>query len=599
MPNGTMSGSTGGSTNVRVRNRLVLYNKVMQRNTRHGPRAPYLSFLVIVLTLLPALAGCDVDPNPQPTPTPPPPPTPTVPNRPRAGTLNIRLASDIRADGSYWSLNPWTAGFDANAQAVTGLIFSGLTKIDNRLQPQPDLAERWEVSADGTLLTFHLRKDVAWHDGAPFTAEDVVWSYGMLRQVSAQNTAMVHLQEWVQKVEAVDPVTSTVRFTLKGRYSPILADMALPILPSHVLSGTAPADFAGSMSEQPVGTGPFVLEERRPGQSISLKASERYYGGGPLIERVVFVVAPELSVAEGAVRDGTLQFAQLDPGRAERLVGEGKGIQGGSFNELGYDFVAFNMRETRVFSDTRLRQAFAYALDKQGIVFNATGGGGDPVWTDVNKASWAYNTEAPQVNANPDEARGLLAEAGWVDTNGDGVVEKDGKPLAVSLYVRNDNEVRVRAAQSMVEPLMRAGIRLTVQPADFQTSILARISPTTNPPFDFDLVMLGWTRTGPDPDSFALFHSTQIPTVAAPALLNIPGFQAPEYDDLAFQARATYDFGQRREMYGRTQAIVADQLPYYFLWAEKFAAVAGPSVHGDIDFTSPRYLWNINVWWIE
>ncbi|MEO5953128.1 MAG: ABC transporter substrate-binding protein [Chloroflexia bacterium] len=573
----------------------------MQRNARRTLRVPYRPLLLLLLILLPILAGCDVDPAPTPTPTPkPPPPTPTVPNRPRSGTLNIRLASDQHTDGTQWTLNPWLAGFDGNAQAVTDLIFSGLTKIDNHLQPQPDLAESWDISADGTLITFHLRKDVTWHDGKPFTAADVVWSYTALRQIAAQDTAMVHLQEWVQGVEAVDPVTSTVRFTLKAPYSPILGDMAWPILPSHILSGTAPSDLATSpFNEAPIGTGPFMLEERRPGQAITLKASDHYYGGGPLLERVVFVVAQDDGVSENAMRDGTLQFAQLPPAAAEKLVGEDKGIKGGSFNELGFDYIAFNLRDTHVFSDTRLRQAFAYALDKQGIVFNASSGADDPVWTDVNKAAWAYNADAPKIDGKPDESRRLLSEAGWTDTNGDGYVDRDGKPLVVSLFVRSDNTARVNAAKAMVEPLARVGISLTVQPADFQTAIPARISPNTNPPFDFDLVMLGWTRTGPDPDSFALFHSTQIPTLASPALLNIPGFQAPEFDDLAFRARATYDFGQRRDEYARMQSIVADQLPYYFLWAQKYGVVAGPTVHGDIDFASPRYLWNINVWWIE
>ncbi len=573
----------------------------MPHNARRALSVPhFLPLLLALVALLPSLAGCDINPTPQPTPAPPPPPTPTVPDKPRSGTLNIRLANDARSDGTYWSLNPWFVGYDENAQEVMGLIFSGLTKIDNHLQPQPDLAERWEAGPDGTTLTFHLRRDVTWQDGAPFTAQDVIWSYDTLRQVPAQNTAMVHLQEWVQKVEAIDPVTSTVRFTLKGPYSPILADMALPVLPSHILSGTTPTDLATSpFNDKPVGTGPFKLDERRQGQSISLAANEHYYGGGPLIERVVFVVAPDNGIAEDAIRNNTLQLAQLSPASAERLVGEGKGIKGGSYNELGYDFIAFNLRETHVFSDTRLRQAFALALDKQKLVFDATGGADDPVWTDVNKASWAYNPDAPQLNGNPDQARKLLADAGWSDTNGDGVVDRDGKPLAVSLYVRNDSDVRLKAAQEMVDPLAQVGISLTVQPADFQTSILARISPTTNPPFNFDLVMLGWTRTGFDPDLFALFHSTQIPTVVAPALLNIPGFQAPEYDALAFSARATYDFNQRKSMYDRMQAIVADQLPYYFLWAQKFGVVAAPSLHGDIDFSSPRYLWNVNVWWIE
>lgn len=580
---------------------IAVYNIVMQRNNLRTFSVLYRPFLLVLVVILPLLAGCDSEPAPTPTPTPqPPPPTPTIPNRPRSGTLNVRLASDQRSDGTQWTLNPWLAGFDANAQEVTGLIFSGLTRIDNHLQPQPDLAQSWDVSADGTVITFHLRPDVTWQDGAPFTSEDVVWSYATLRQIAAQDTSMVHLQEWVQRVETVEPVTTTVRFTLKSPYSPILADFAWPILPRHILSDTAPSDIASSpFNQAPVGTGPFKLEERRPGLSISLKAVDKYYGGGPLIDRVVFVVAQDDGVSEGAVRDNTLQLAQLSPAAAERLVGEGKGVRGGSYNELGFDYLAFNLRDTHVFSDTRLRQAFAYALDKQGLVFNATGGADDPVWTDVNKSSWAYNADVPKIDGKPDEARRLLAEAGWVDSNGDGYVEKDGKTLAVSLFVRSDSTSRVAVAHAMVEPLARVGISLTVQPADFQTSIRARISPDTNPPFDFDLVMLGWTRTGPDPDSFALFHSTQIPTLAAPALLNIPGFQAPEFDDLAFRARATYDFGQRREQYGRMQAIVADQLPYYFLWAEKFGVVVGPTVHGDIDFASPRYLWNINGWWIE
>jgi peptide/nickel transport system substrate-binding protein len=140
---------------------------------------------------------------------------------------------------------------------------------------------------------------------------------------------------------------------------------------------------------------------------------------------------------------------------------------------------------------------------------------------------------------------------------------------------------------------------LKVQPADFDTSIRAHISPNAQPPFDFDAVILGWTRTTVDPDSFALFHSSQIPTQASPGLLNIPGFQAPEFDSLSIQGRSTYDYGQRHDMYARVQAIVADQLPYYFLWAQKFGVVAGPKLQGDIDFSSPEYLWNINAWWVQ
>ena len=547
--------------------------------------------------LVVSLPACDFGPapaNPTPTPTAHVPPTPTVPDRPRAGTIFARLSGDVL------TLNPWFGGMDRDTHDVTGLVFSGLTRLDNHLLPQPDLAERWDVSEDGTQITFHLRQDVRWHDGKPFTAQDVVWSYGTMRRISAENTATLHVQERVRSVEAVDPVTYTVRFTLNQRYAPILADLSLPILPSHILSGTDPGKLAESpFSTAPVGTGPFAFETREPGQSVTLKAVDDYHGQGPLVERFIFVVAPDNSVAENAVRDGTLTLAQLPPGSAERLVTGSGGFRGGAYDELGYDFVAFNLREGRATSDTRVRQAFALALDKQGLAFEATGGGGDPVWSDVNKASWAYNPSVPQYNGDPERARALLSEAGWTDTNGDGVADRDGKPLELTLYVRNDNDVRRKAALAMVDPLARVGIRLKVEPADFNTVILSRISPTARPPFDFDAVMLGWTRTSPDPDSFALFHSSQVPTEGAPNLLNIPGFQAPEYDALSIEARSTYDFARRKELYARMQEIVADQLPYYFLWSEKFGLAASPKLKGDIDFASPRYLWNANTWWLE
>jgi peptide/nickel transport system substrate-binding protein len=563
----------------------------------HRPSSPLRSILVLTVLAL-TWSGCDFSPEPvrvTPRPTSSPvPPTATRPPQRTGGTLTIRLAADAG------SLNPWLSGRDQSAQSVAGLVFGGLTRLDNHLQPQPDLAESWDVSEDGTALTFHLRQGVEWHDGRPFTAEDVVWSYRTLARLRADTPALLHIQETVSAVEAVEPLSYTVRFSLKRRYSPLLADLAMPVLPSHILSGTEPDTLAEApFNQKPVGTGPFAFQERQPNQSITLKSNERYYGGQPSIDRVAFLVAPDDKVAEDALKSGSLMIGQFPPEVAERLVGAGGGIRGGSYNEQGYDFVAFNLRPPRPFSDTRLRKAWAWALDKPGLVFAATGGSSDPVYSDVSKASWAYNPVVPQYGGNPEEARKLLSEAGWVDTNGDGIVEKDGKALEVSLYVRSDSPVRRKAADSMAEQLGRAGIRVKVEPADFGSALLGRISANAHPAFDFDVVMLGWTRSGVDPDPFALFHSSQIPTPASPGLLNFTGFSAPEYDALVIEGRSTYDYGRRKEIYGRTQEIVADQIPYYFLWAQKFGVAAGSKLQGEIDFASPRFLWNVEQWWIR
>ena len=201
----------------------------------HLPRFPWLpgarrlpSFFSLALALV-LLAACDLSfipgPNSSTTPTPPSTPRLPTPTRPpqKPGTLlTIRLTADPP------SFNPWLSGMDANAQSVNGLIFDGLTKLDDHLQPQPGLAESWDISQDGTSITFHLRQGVQWHDGKPFTAQDVIWSYGMLAKVPADTPAALHIQDTVAAVDAIDPVTYTVRFTLRRRYSPLLADLSTP-----------------------------------------------------------------------------------------------------------------------------------------------------------------------------------------------------------------------------------------------------------------------------------------------------------------------------------------------------------------------------------
>ena len=569
--------------------------------TRHMavPSARRSFALVFLLTFTILASACDNSPTPpQPDATATAtagPPTPTLPARPQGGTLTIRL------NGDPASLNPWLARRDPNTEMVAGLLFNGLTRLDNRLQPQPDLADRWEASEDGLALTFHLRTDVVWHDGTPFTAQDVVWSYQTLLGAFPSDTpSLAHIKGTVASVEAVEPVTSTVRFNLKRRDAPLLAELAMPVLPSHILS-QVPLDQlpTTSYNDAPVGTGPFAFESREAAASIVLNANERFFRGGPSVDRAAFLIAPSAEVAVAAIQEGNLLLAQLPPGAAEGLVAVGSGVRGGAYNEYGFDTVVFNLRETRVFSDTRLRQAFALALDKPGMAFAVTGGGGDPVWSDVNKVSWAYNPDLPKLGGDAAMSKQLIAEAGWADTDGDGIVEKNGKPLRIALYVRADNNVRKRAAEAMVQPLRNVGIEAQVELLDFDTALQARLSATTNPPFDFDVVLLGFNRDGTDPDSFDLFHSSQARTSSNPSLLNITGFAAPELDTLLVEGRSTYDFNRRKEIYARTQQIIADQLPFYFLWSEKFGVVAGPKLKGDIDFSSPRYMWNVEQWWIE
>jgi peptide/nickel transport system substrate-binding protein len=570
------------------------------------------------------LTGCDLfAPSPNPTPvsgqTPGAPaaspaatltsgpaataaPSPTTPaNVPRGGTLTVRIAHDVT------TLNPLfvdkgPGNQDAAAAQVTGLIFSGLTRLDDQLRPVPDLAESWDVAPDGLSLTFKLRPGVKWQDGSPLTSADVIWTYNTWLNLTGTTALQYHLRDAVLQIQPASPPESTVRFWLKKPYAPILADLAAPILPKHLL-GDVPLDQldASDFNFKPVGTGPYEFGDHKEGENVILTANPNYYGGPPNISRVAFLVAPDAQVAVNALSQGTLSLAEV-PQAAWEEYSRRPGIQSlftlARYADPSYYFLAFNVREGHALSDPRLRQAWALALNKEPLVRTATGGAGLPIWGDINPASWAFAPDTPRLNNDPARARQLLTQAGWTDSNGDGIVDKGGEPLKISLYVRADDPARRQAAELMGPPLAAVGISTTVVPVDFESVINAKIDPLHDPPFDFHAMVMGWDNQSPDPDDYALFHSSQIRSKSNPNGLNYVGYNSPEYDELSRKARSEYDPVKRAALYAQIQALLAQDLPYYFLCADQHYMVLNHQVQGPINLASPRYLWNVEKWWI-
>ncbi|HEX5692125.1 MAG TPA: ABC transporter substrate-binding protein, partial [Roseiflexaceae bacterium] len=287
--------------------------------------------VTLALFVLVILAGCALDPAPPPPPTPlPPTPTPL----PRGGTLSIRLATDIP------ELRPWQPRSRGEEQVV-GMLYTGLTRLDAKLQPQPDLATTWQPSADGRLITFTLRTDAAWHDGTPLTADDVVYTLSALRELSP-TTALLDDMRRIADVSA--PATNTVVLSLTERYAPIFADLATPILPRHLLIGKdiATLDFWTA----PVGSGPFQFGKREPGASITLDANARFYRGQPLLDHMAFLVAND-QVALEALKDGRLQLAELPWSIGTTISSTLPNVQQASYAENGYYYLAFNLRNGR------------------------------------------------------------------------------------------------------------------------------------------------------------------------------------------------------------------------------------------------------------
>jgi peptide/nickel transport system substrate-binding protein len=557
-------------------------------------RRIFIASVALALFALAVLAGCALDPPPPPTPTPlPPTPTPL----PRGGNLTIRLAADVP------DLRPWQPRSRGEEQ-IASLIYNGLTRLDAKLQPQPDLATSWDASQDGRLITFTLRTDVSWHDGKPFTADDAAYTLSALHELSPTTALLTDIGK-IAQVEA--PTSSTLVISLTDRLASIFADLAVPILPKHLLIGKniATLDFWTA----PVGTGPFQFGQRQPGASVTLLANKRFYRGEPLLDRVALLVG-DPQVATAALKDGRLLLAELPWSAGATISRTIPGIQTGEYPENGYYFMAFNTRAGRPFADARVRNALAAAIDMPRLVRDVTGGQGLPIATSIAPGSWADVMPPPTTTVDLDRARTLLDEAGWKLPDAGAIRQQAGVTLTAQLYVRGDNERRVHAAELIAQAAQQIGIDITVQRADFESVIKSKYAP----PYDFDLLLGSWSNGAGDPgfadyafynpDDFALFHSSQINQGVADtrAVLNIGGFSDPGYDNQSAAARQLYDPAERLKAIRLAQQRIVDQRPYLFLWADRIPVALSPRVttlDGPVDLHTPMYLGNVERWFLK
>lgn len=211
-------------------------------------------------------------------------------------------------DASYF--NPVLAT-DTVSSSVNGLVFNGLVKYDSKIQLTGDLAERWDISKDGLVFTFHLKKGVRWHDGRPFTAEDVLYTYERLVDPEVK-TAFSSNYEKVRKVEAVDPLT--VRVTYKEPFVPALESWGMGILPKHVFGGASGKAFnAHPANKRPVGTGPYRFVSWSVDEKIVLEANPDYFEGRPHVARVIYRIIPDNAVEFLELRGKNIDTMELTP----------------------------------------------------------------------------------------------------------------------------------------------------------------------------------------------------------------------------------------------------------------------------------------------
>ncbi len=482
---------------------------------------------------------------------------------------------------------------ETSTTAITSLIFEGLTRTDGVTQEvEPNLAKAWEVSDDGKTWTFHLREDVEWSDGEPFTASDVVFTFDQLiynPEISTSSRDIFTVEGKTIEVNKID--TFTVEFNLPIKFAPFLRMMTQSILPKHCLKDVVKrGEFSHHWGldadpEDIIGTGPFKLKRFRPGERIVLEKNKSYWQRDefgcrlPYLDELVYVIVRNQDVALLKFLEGEIDYTSVR-GQDYPIVKPQE--DKGNFTvyevgpQLGSNFLVFNQNtsvnpetgKTYInpeklswFTQIKFRKAVAYAIDRQSIIDIVYNGLGYRQYSPVpESAGFFHNPEVKEYEYNPEKALKLLEEIGIYDRSGDGVLEdRKGNQIRFNLTTNADNEQRRSIAGIIRRDLEEIGFRVNFLPLAFN-QVVARLDST----YDWDAVLLGLTG-GPEPHfGRNVWASSGHLHMWHPRQKEPQTEWEAEIDFIFNQAVQILDEDKRKTLYDRWQEIVSEKLPFIY-----------------------------------
>jgi peptide/nickel transport system substrate-binding protein len=480
---------------------------------------------------------------------------------------------------------------DLPSYEVGGLIYDGLVKTDKDLNLAPALAESWTYSRDCLELTFKLRRDVKWHDERPFTADDVVFTY---QTMINPKTPAPFKEGFLLVKDVVAPDPYTVRMRYAKPYARAVETWDTDMLPKHLLQSFA---AAGTLRESPqnsswpVGTGPYRFQEWKPGERVVLVANPDYFEGRPYLSRIVYRVIPSQATiflelkAKGV--DYVSSLTGLQYTRQTEYPAFRKAYHKYRYPASDYTFLGFNLNDPR-FADRRVREAFAYAINKQELIDGVRLGLAREATGPIRPSTWAYTKDVKRFEYDPEKAKALLAEAGWKDRDDDGIVEDpDGKPFTLTIRTNQGNDERKKIAEIIQQRLKDIGVQAEIQLIEWAAFIKEFVTPRR-----FEIVVLG-LGTGTDPDQFAVWHSSQ----RGPDQMNRSGYANPEVDHLLEAGRMSCVQQDRVRYYHRIQQILAEDLPVIFLYYRDALPVVSSRIRG-VSPAPAGILYNFDEWYV-
>lgn len=455
-------------------------------------------------------------------------------------------------------VNPITST-DGYASIVEQHVFDSLTDVHpETLESIPHVAKSWEIAEDHLTYTFHLRDDVKFTDGTPLTAHDVKFTFDKMMDPGVD---AAHYRSYFVSVSACEtPDDYTVVFRCTEPYWLHLVYLGgLPILPRHIYGE---GDFNNHPNARsPIGSGAYTLAQWASGQQVELARNANYWGAaegkGGWIDKWIFKVITDDNAALEVLMSGGLDYMGMTPDQWTRRADTEKFNE--SFEKLQfftpfYNYLGWNSRLPQ-FADKRVRRAMTMLLDRETIRQTIFHGLAQSMVANFLPGTPEFHPDLKPLPFDPAAAQALLDEAGWIDTNGNGIRDKDGVEFKFELVTLNSSPEIERLCTVLKEELARAGVEMELRLLEWAV-LIEKIHGR-----DFQAYALGWSMP-PFPDLHQLWHSSNAENGS-----NYIGFKNEEADKLIEESRREFDRDARIAMFRRFQEILHEEQPYTFLYA--------------------------------
>lgn len=518
------------------------------------------------------------------------------------GNDTIVYSMDTAPSGVFNPLISDTAYDDA----VNSAVYASLMTVNENSELEEYLADSYEVSDDQKVITYHL-KDATWHDGETVMAEDVAFAFtsladanytgGNYGDVESIKGAKAYHDGEADSIEGIKVIDEkTIEITFEKIYAPAITNLGTKaIIPKHIWEGKdiATWDTQTELLNAPIGCGPYKLTEYKSGQYVKFAAAKDFFLGEPKTANLIYQVV-NADTLQAEFENGSINIATVnDLTTADIDALKAEGLEVASYSNYMYQYMGINLR-LEIFRDVNVRQAMMYALDRQAMVDKLLEGRGQVVNAPMLPMLWSYPAESDlnSYDYNVEKAKELLKTAGWEDTDGDGVLDKNGEKFSLTLDCPTGSSKRETTAVLIQEALKQVGIEVEIVSMDFPALMEKVVSN-----HDFDLYMMGNTLSL-DPDPKPYWHSDAVSNEPGVQGYNIVGYVNPSVDELIQEGNATLNQEERTKIYNEFGKTLNEDVAQVYLYNQDIEHAYNSNLEGYKPSTFNEF-YNMHNWVIE